>query len=149
MDTAKIFQNGKRQAIRLSLERLLQHSFTEIGVSSLTIAELQYGVAKSSDPVQNQEALDEFLIPFTFLAFDELSTVAYGEIRTTLEAQAIPIGAVDFPFAARALSNQLTFVTNNAREFARILGLRIEDWTQPDPNYRRLLPAYMPLEQRN
>lgn len=71
-----------RKKSPLVLERLLQHSFTEIGVSTLTIAELQYGVAKSSDPVQNQEALDEFLIPFTFLAFDELSTVAYGEIRT-------------------------------------------------------------------
>lgn len=123
-----------RKKSPLVLERLLQHSFTEIGVSTLTIAELQYRVAKSSDPVQNQEALDEFLIPFTFLAFDELSTVAYGEIRTTLEAQGTPIGAIDFLLAAQALSNQLTFVTNNVREFARVSGLRIEDWTQPDPN---------------
>jgi tRNA(fMet)-specific endonuclease VapC len=123
-----------RKKSPLVLERLLQHSFTEIGVSTLTIAELQYGVAKSSDPVQNQEALDEFLIPFTFLAFDELSTVTYGEIRTTLEAQGTPIGAIDFLLAAQALSNQLTFVTNNVREFARVPGLRIEDWTQPDPN---------------
>jgi len=123
-----------RKKSPLVLERLLQHSFTEIGVSTLTIAELQYGVAKSSDPVQNQEALDEFLIPFTFLAFDELSTVAYGKIRTRLEAQGTPIGAIDFLLAAQALSNQLTFVTNNVREFARVPGLRIEDWTQPVPN---------------
>jgi len=122
-----------RQKSPLVRERLLQHPFTVIGLSTITIAELQYGVAKSSNPAQNQAALDEFLIPFTFLAFDELSTVAYGETRTTLEAQGTPIGALDLLLAAQALSNQLIFVTNNVREFARVPGLRIEDWTKPNP----------------
>lgn len=113
------------------LERIQRHPFSTIGVSTLTIAELQYGVAKSSNASQNQEALDGFLIPFTLVVFDEFAAISYGEIRVHLERHGTPIDAIDLLLAAQALSNQLILVTNNVREFGRVPGLRIEDWTLP------------------
>jgi len=112
------------------LARLLQHAITDIGVSAITVAELQYGVQKSSQPVQNQQALDQFLLPLTILPFDDTDAIAYGKIRTDLEAQGLPIGSLDMLIAAQAVSHNLTLVTNNVREFARAAGLTIEDWTK-------------------
>jgi tRNA(fMet)-specific endonuclease VapC len=120
-----------RQKSPSALARLLRHTITEIGLSVVTVAELQYGVQKSSQPMQNQQALDQFLLPLTILPFDELAAVAYGRIRTDLEAQGLPIGALDTLIAAQAVSRSLTLVTNNVREFARVAGLAIEDWTKP------------------
>ena len=112
------------------LARLLQHPITDIGLSAVTVAELQYGVQKSSQPAQNQQALDQFLLPLTILPFDDTDAIAYGTIRADLEAQGLPIGSFDMLIAAQALKHNLTLVTNNVREFARVAGLTIEDWTK-------------------
>lgn len=120
-----------RQKPPLLLQKLTQHSITDIGVSALTVAELQYGVAKSTHPAQNQQALDYFLLPLTILPFDESAAPTYGEIRAYLEGQGTAIGAIDTLLAAQAVSQKLIFVTNNVREFSRVPGLTIEDWTQP------------------
>lgn len=120
-----------RQKSPLLLQKLTQHAFTDIGVSVLTVAELQYGVAKSRHPAQNQQALDHFLLPLTILPFDESAAPSYGEIRAYLEGQGTPIGAIDMLLAAQAVSQKLIFVTNNGREFGRVPGLIIEDWTKP------------------
>ncbi len=113
------------------LQNLTRHTFTDIAVSALTVAELQYGVAKSAYPAQNQEALDYFLLPLTILPFDDRDGGTYGAIRSYLEAQGTPIGAIDMLLAAQAVRNTLIFVTNNVREFERVPGLMIEDWTKP------------------
>ena len=113
------------------VQHLLQHSFTDVAVSSITIAELQYGVAKSAAPQQNQVALDHFLLPLTIVPFDETAAAHYGEIRTFLESQGTPIGAMDLLIAAQAQSFGLVVVTNNVREFTRIPNLAVEDWAQP------------------
>ena len=113
------------------LQKLTQQTYTDVAISSLTIAELQYGVQKSKRPVQNQQALNHFLLPLTTIPFDEQAVVKYGEIRTHLEAQGTPIGAIDTLLAAQALSHNLVVVTNNVREFARVPGLTVEDWSQP------------------
>ena len=113
------------------LAHLLSHAITDIGISTITVAELQYGVQKSSQPGQNQQALDHFLLPLTILPFDDGAAVAYGRIRSDLESQGLPIGALDTLIAAQAVSHNLALVTNNVREFARVSGLRIEDWTKP------------------
>lgn len=118
-----------RQKSQTVLQKLTQHSFTDIAVSAITVAELQYGVAKSAHVAQNQQALDYFLLPLTILAFDEEAATTDGEIRAYLEAQGTPIGAIDTLLAAQALSHKLSFVTNNVREFARVPGLTVEDWT--------------------
>ena len=119
-----------RQKSPQVLAKLTSHSITDIGLSALTVAELQYGVHKSSQPDQNQQALDQFLLPLTSIPFDDQDAIAYGRIRSTLEAQGLPIGAIDTLIAAQAVRYNLTLVTNNVREFARIPNLAIEDWTK-------------------
>lgn len=120
-----------RQKSQTVLQRLAQHPVTDIAVSAITVAELQYGVAKSAYPLQNQKALDYFLLPLTILPFDDRAATAYGAMRASLEAQGTPIGALDALLAAQAVSYRLIFVTNNVREFARVPGLTVEDWTTP------------------
>jgi tRNA(fMet)-specific endonuclease VapC len=112
------------------LNRLHQHQLPDIAISTITIAELQYGVQRSRNIQQNQYALDQFLIPFSFLAFDDAAAQAYGTIRTFLEAQGTPIGPLDTLLAAQSVAHALIFVTNNTNEFARVPHVRIEDWTK-------------------
>src|SRR5262245_40332641 len=119
-----------RQKSPSVLARLLQHPITDIGLSAVTVAELQYGVQKSSQPAQNQQALDQFLLPLTILPFDDTDAIAYGQIRADLEAQGLPIGSFDMLIAAQAIRHNLILVTNNVCEFARVAGLTIEDWTK-------------------
>ena len=97
-------------------------------LSTVTLAELQYGVAKSAFPERNQEALDAFTLPLEVIAFDAAAALAYGAIRATLERQGTPIGAMDLLIAAQARSLGITLVTNNPREFGRVEGLQIATW---------------------
>lgn len=99
-----------------------------IAISTITIAELQYGVQKSGKVAQNQAALDQFLLPFVFLDFDYDATQAYGSIRTFLEGQGTPIGSLDMLLAAQSIAHSLIFVTNNTKDFQRIPNLKVEDW---------------------
>jgi tRNA(fMet)-specific endonuclease VapC len=110
------------------LEKFNAYSVGEIGVSSITVAELQYGVRKSQHPVKNQQALRQFLLPLVIADFDEQAANAYGEVRAVLEAQGTPIGPLDTLIAAQAISLDVTLVTNNVREFSRVQGLRFENW---------------------
>jgi len=87
------------------LERFNDYSVGEIGVSSITVAELRYGVEKSQRPAQNRRALGQFLIPLVVADFDEPAAEAYGKV---LEAQGKPIGALDTLIAAHALSLEAT-----------------------------------------
>ena len=112
------------------LAHITKHSITDIALSSITIAELQFGVSKSIVPHQNQQALDHFLLPFTFLDFDHTATSVYGTIRAFLEAQGTPIGALDTLIAAQAIAYDLILVTKNTREFMRVPNLVLEDWTK-------------------
>jgi tRNA(fMet)-specific endonuclease VapC len=114
-----------------AVQRLTQHPIIDMGLSSITVAELEYGVQRSTDKAKNQQALQQFLIPFTFLDFDIQSTQVYGQIRFYLESQGMTIGSLDMLLAAQALAYNLTMVTNNVSEFARVPNLHIEDWTQP------------------
>jgi tRNA(fMet)-specific endonuclease VapC len=67
------------------LERFKTFRFSEIGISAITLSELEYGISKSSRPDQNREALVEFLTPLEIVSFDEKATRFYGEIRALLE----------------------------------------------------------------
>ncbi|MDA3941057.1 MAG: type II toxin-antitoxin system VapC family toxin [Spirochaetia bacterium] len=99
-----------------------------IGISSITVSELQYGVSKSKYKNQNIKRLDKFLIPFEILAYDEIAAKFYGEIRIKLEEQGLIIGSLDLLIAAHALSKDLVLVTNNEKEFKRIKSLKVENW---------------------
>lgn len=118
----------KRQPAAV-LKHFLAYQVGDIGISSITLSELRYGVAKSAHREKNTKALDEFIIPLEVVSFDEEAARIYGDIRATLEKAGTPIGAMDTLIAAHALSLGIPLVTNNAREFSRIPALDIVDWT--------------------
>ncbi|MDA0290728.1 MAG: type II toxin-antitoxin system VapC family toxin, partial [Cyanobacteria bacterium] len=101
------------------------------GLCSVVAAELAYGVAKSGS-ARNRDALEMFLAPLIILPFDVAALWAYGDLRAELERKGTPIGALDTMIAAHALSNKSILVTNNSREFARVPGLTLENWVQPN-----------------
>jgi tRNA(fMet)-specific endonuclease VapC len=113
------------------IPRLLQVGFDKVAISSITIAELEYGVANSSKSQQAQLALLQFIIPFEIIDFTVDAASWYGRIRKELKTKGLPIGAMDMLIAAIALANDLSLVTNNEREFRRIAGLKIENWASP------------------
>jgi len=111
------------------LRRFEDYGIGEVGVSSVTVAELRYGAEKSSRPEQNLEALGRFLLPLEILAFGEGAAASYGRVRAALEKAGTPIGPLDTLIAAHAVSVGVTLVTNNTREFRRVPDLEVEDWT--------------------
>ncbi len=113
------------------LRRFQQHLADDVGISSVTLAELRYGADKSSRPGQNHAALNAFVAPLSVAAFDAKAADQYGTIRADLEFRGTPIGPLDTLIAAHALRLQRTLVTNNTSEFSRVSGLRVEDWTIP------------------
>ena len=110
------------------LQRFSQHEVGEIGISSITVAELFFGVEKSQQATQNRQALAQFLLPLILVPFEAQAALAYGKVRAALEAQGQPIGPLDTLIGAHALSLDVTLVTNNTREFNRIAGLSVENW---------------------
>ena len=111
-------------------ERIRSHRVGEIGVSAITESELRFGADKSSDPGKNHAVLERFFLTLPVLAFDSGCSREYGRIRTFLEKKGTPIGSLDTLIAAHALSRGMTVVSNNTREFKRVPGLRVEDWTK-------------------
>lgn len=112
------------------IQRFKQVEVGEIGVSTITVSELQYGVAKSRHPEQNQRRLDEFLAPFPLVPYDERAAAVYGVIRSQLEKRGLPIGPLDLLIAAQAISRGLVLVTNNSREFEGVKALHLENWVE-------------------
>jgi tRNA(fMet)-specific endonuclease VapC len=110
------------------LQKFSAYQVGDICISSVTLAELRYGVAKSQYQEKNQAALDEFILPLEVAHFDEAAALVYGALRASLEKQGTPIGALDTMIGAHALSLNLTLVTNNIKEFNRIIGLKVIDW---------------------
>ncbi len=110
------------------LQRFSSFQVGDIGISTITLAELEYGAARSSQPKKNREALEGFISALDVAPFDRQATEAYGKIRAALEMKGRPIGAMDLLIAAHALSLGVQLVTNNEREFKQVPGLRVENW---------------------
>jgi len=110
--------------------RLARQKVGAVAVSTITTAELWHGVENSARKEQNQAALGKFLLPLEVLPFDEKAAQAYGNIRCQLERMGKVIGAMDLLIAAHAVSSGAVLVSQNLREFQRIPGLKLEDWTQ-------------------
>ena len=102
----------------------------QIGISTITVSELNYGASKSKLQKQNFKRLEEFLTPFEIIPYDQNASHYYGEIRCQLENQGNIIGPLDLLIAAHALSKDLTLVTNNEKEFKRIKSLKVENWVE-------------------
>lgn len=101
---------------------------SDVGISSITVAELEYGVYKSQRQEQNRAALSQFLIPLEIVPFNEQATQSYGRIRAELERRGIVVGSMDMLIASQAISFGLILVTNNVKELSRIPELVLENW---------------------
>ena len=101
----------------------------DVGISSITLCELQFGVSNSKKKEQNEQALNEFLAPINILEFPSAASQMYGDVRAELKSKGKIIGPLDLFIAAHALYLDLIVVTNNIKEFERVPKLKLEDWT--------------------
>ncbi len=126
-DICIYIMNNRPQGV---IQKFKSIDLGNIGISSITVSELHYGVCKSKHQKQNLQRLEEFLFPFEILPYDENASKYYGKIRTQLEKKGNVIGPLDLLIAAHALSNNLILITNNEKEFKRIKSLKVENWVE-------------------
>ena len=127
LDTNTCIQilNGTSPAVA---ERLSQHNPVELFLCSIVKAELLYGARHSQRVTEKLALLDRFFAPFISLPFDDRCAGQYGQIRAELAQQGCLIGPNDLLISAIARTHDLTIVTHNYQEFARVPNLRVEDW---------------------
>ena len=117
------------------IHRLREADIGEVGVSSITLSELLHGIEWNSHPGRCLAALLHFLAPLEVLPYDDRAAESYARLRPALPSAAadcrLPLRPLDLLIAAHALALRSTLVTHNTREFARVPGLAVEDWTGP------------------
>lgn len=109
-----------------SARRIRRHKPRDIGVSAVVIHELYYGAYKSQRVEKNVARVDA--LQFPVLELDQEDARQAGEIRAQLASKGMPIGPDDVLIAGQARARKLTLVTHNTTEFARVSGLKVEDW---------------------
>jgi tRNA(fMet)-specific endonuclease VapC len=119
-----------KQQPREVIDKFQGIALGEIAVSTVTVAEMMYGVEKSQYKEKNKTALQAFLAPLEIVDFDFAAAQQCGVVRANLEKIGKSIGAYDLMIAAHALSLDLVLVTNNEQEFQRIPDLIVENWVK-------------------
>jgi tRNA(fMet)-specific endonuclease VapC len=119
-----IINNNPKQVVM----KIKQHKPNQIKLSSISLGELEYGVSKSNQREQNRNALMDFVSAFDIVDFNDYDAEVYGLIRADLEKKGQIIGPYDMQIAAQAITRDLVLVTNNAKEFSRIINLQLENW---------------------
>lgn len=112
------------------LRHLLSTARQDVVISVITEAELRTGAVKSSSPVKTLHLIENFLRPLAILDFTSSDAITYATVRAKLERSGTPIGPLDTLIASQAVARGLTLVSNNEREFRRITGLAIANWTR-------------------
>ena len=112
------------------LSHLLSTAREDVAASVITEAELRTGAAKSSSPAKTLRLVENFLQPLMLLDFTSSDAIAYAAIRSKLEKAGTPIGPLDTLIASQALARELILISNNEREFRRVAGLLVENWTR-------------------
>lgn len=112
------------------VEKLKENWQSGLVISSITLAELQYGVEASAAYERNIKALQGLLAIVDVVPFNDTAAVHYGKICAYLRRQGTPIGTMDLLIAAHARSLGIPVVTNNVREFERVPGLTVENWVE-------------------
>jgi tRNA(fMet)-specific endonuclease VapC len=125
-DTCIAIIKGKPPGV---LKKLRGKSVGQVGISSITLGELAFGAAKSGRRDESHAALAEFLLALEIASFDSDAASSYGQLRAALEKRGTPIGPLDTLIGSHAAALDVVLVTHNTREFGRIDGLRLEDWT--------------------
>ena len=126
-NTCIYFLNGSSESIK---NRILITPPIEIAIPAIVKAELRLGAYKSTSRAATIEKLEEFLLPFEVVPFEDQATYHYAEIRNNLEKNGEIIGPHDLLIASIAKFHDAVLVTNNVREFSRVSGLRVEDWKE-------------------
>jgi tRNA(fMet)-specific endonuclease VapC len=108
-------------------ERIKAVGEASVCTSIIVASELRYGAAKKASPRLTAQ-VDAVLGALDTLPFDFPGDEIYGSIRTQLESAGTLIGGNDLLIAAHAVALDLTLVTDNAKEFSRVGGLRVENW---------------------
>jgi tRNA(fMet)-specific endonuclease VapC len=111
-----------------ALKKLRGKSIGQVGISTVTLSELNFGAAKSSRHEQALAALAEFVLPLEVAPYDAEAASTYGGIRAALEKRGTPIGPLDTLIGSHALSLDVMLVSHNIKELSRIEGLGLEDW---------------------
>ncbi|MBD5130404.1 MAG: type II toxin-antitoxin system VapC family toxin [Ruminococcaceae bacterium] len=112
------------------VEKITEHWEEGLVISSMTLAELYYGAEASAAYDKNLRSLQNLMTILEVVPFENTAAVYYGKIRAYLRRRGTPIGAMDMLIAAHALALGITLVTNNVREFERVPGLTVENWTE-------------------
>lgn len=122
-----IYAQKKNQNV---LSKIYENLQDGLAISSITLAELEYGVQASDSVEKNYLALMTFLSIVNVISFGSSAAEEYGKIRAYLRKKGTPIGTMDMLIAAHAKSENMTLVTNNVREFERVPDLIIENWVK-------------------
>lgn len=112
------------------LRQLLSTPREDVATSVITEAELRTGAAKSSSPAKTLRLIENFLRPLTIVDFTSEDAIVYAAVRAKLERAGTPIGPLDTLTASHAVARKLTLVSNNEREFRRVTGLIVENWSR-------------------
>lgn len=115
---------GNVPAIR---RRLIRIPLAQVFISTVTEAELRFGVARKPEATKLQQLVEEFLLRVTILSWDSDAAKQYGNLRSELERQGQPMGSLDMMIAAHALALGAIVVTSD-QVFSRIRGLKTENW---------------------
>lgn len=119
---------NQRSGYERILKRMDGLAYGEVLISSISAAELHYGVAASAQVERNMLRLERFLAAFEVPLFNDDASRRYGVVRAFLKSRGMPIGPLDTLIAAHALALNAIVVTNNVDEFLRVPDLRVEDW---------------------
>ena len=112
------------------LKRHFQHHHGRIGISTVTLGELVFGAEHSQQVERNLSDIEAMASRLEVLPFDNNAAYHFGQIRAALYRMGLPIGPYDMMIAGQARALGLTLVTNNVKEFERVPGLLLEDWSQ-------------------
>ena len=126
LDTNIVIYVIKRRPLQ-ALE-IFNRNAGRMAISAITLAELQHGAEKSSNPAANLAVVEDLCSRLEVLPYGAKAAQHYGSIRATLEKQGQTIGVNDLHIAAHARSEGLTLVSNNLREFERVPALQFENW---------------------
>jgi tRNA(fMet)-specific endonuclease VapC len=109
-------------------DTLLSKSPKDIAIPSITLFELEVGIAKSVKPRKRKAQLESLVTLITTIPFGEKEAKSAAKIRAELETMGKPIGPYDTLIAGTAVSSDYILVTHNTKEFSRVKNLKVEDW---------------------
>jgi tRNA(fMet)-specific endonuclease VapC len=124
-DICVAFLRGTSVPVR---DQLLQHSRATVALPAIVVAELLFGVEKSTQPRRHGRKVEDFVESLQIVTFGANAAKQYARIRALLEAKGEPIGANDYLVAAIVAAEQGILVTGNVREFKKVSGLKVENW---------------------